>query len=114
MGFFCEGFFATWLNVVTVAFAVFTFKFYFSIAPIEVSLTVGGILLLGLAFFLFKFLKNKPKGFTSELISKNDQVSSIIEKASILQNFGSEPTILNQGEFSSGGKFGGGGAHEDF
>jgi uncharacterized membrane protein YgcG len=52
------------LGLITLGFSVFTYKFYFSILPIEISLTLGGILLIALAGGLIHYLKTTKHGFT--------------------------------------------------
>lgn len=52
------------LGLITSGFSIFTYKFYFSIIPIEIMLTLGGILLIALAGGLIHYLKTEKKGFT--------------------------------------------------
>jgi hypothetical protein len=52
------------LGLITLGFSIFTYRFYFSILPVEIALTLGGILLIGLAAGLIQYLKTEKKGFT--------------------------------------------------
>ena len=45
------------LGLITLGFSIFTYKFYFSILPVEIALTVGGILLIALAGGLIHYLR---------------------------------------------------------
>lgn len=52
------------LGLITLGFSIFTYKFYFSILPVEITLTVGGILLIALAGGLIHYFKTTKHGFT--------------------------------------------------
>ena len=51
-------------GLITLGFSIFTYRFYFAILPIEIALTIGGILLIALAGGLIHYLKTTKKGFT--------------------------------------------------
>ncbi|MBC7410645.1 MAG: hypothetical protein H7339_19850 [Arcicella sp.] len=52
------------LGLITLGFSIFTYRFYFSIIPIEIALTLGGILLITLSAGLIHYLKTAKHGFT--------------------------------------------------
>ena len=52
------------LGLITLGFSIFTYKFYFSILPVEIALTVGGILLIALTGGLIHYFKTTKHGFT--------------------------------------------------
>jgi hypothetical protein len=52
------------LGLIALGFSIFTYRFYFSILPVEIALTLGGILLIALAGGLIHYLKTEKKGFT--------------------------------------------------
>lgn len=52
------------LGLITLGFSIFTHRFYFAIFPIEIALTVGGILLSAFAGGLIHYLKTTKYGFT--------------------------------------------------
>ncbi len=52
------------LGLITLGFSIFTYRFYFSIIPIEIALTLGGILLITLSAGLIHYLKMAKHGFT--------------------------------------------------
>ena len=52
------------LGLITLGFSIFTYRFYFSIIPIEIALTLGGILLIILSAGLIHYLKTAKHGFT--------------------------------------------------
>lgn len=53
-----------WISFATLAFTVFTIRFYYSVLPIEAALTIGGLVLFAIAFFSIQKLKNKESGLT--------------------------------------------------
>ena len=52
------------LGLITLGFSIFTYRFYFSIIPIEIALTLGGVLLIALSAGLIHYLKTAKHGFT--------------------------------------------------
>ena len=52
------------LGFITLGFSIFTYRFYFSIIPIEIALTLGGVLLIALSAGLIHYLKTAKHGFT--------------------------------------------------
>lgn len=52
------------LGLITLGFSIFTYRFYFSIIPIEITLTLGGVLLIVLAGGLIHYFKTDKYGFT--------------------------------------------------
>ena len=93
-----------------IVVSILTYRFYFSILPIEWALTMGGMALLILAFFLLKFLKTSRNGFSYH---PERGKTSFIESLIVNQFLPHTPTSDNKIEFG-GGDFGGGGASEDY
>ena len=96
--------------------SVITFKYYYSTGHPEVSLTIGGALILGIAVWTLTFLKKSKNGFTREklLSDKWDNINA--ESILVSSTMGGNtvpPETTSSTEFG-GGKFGGGGAGSEF
>jgi hypothetical protein len=100
------------VSLVAIAFAVFTFKYYFSLGHHEISLTVAGIILIGIAAWLFRFLKTPKNGYTAENVMTESWGSANLSGYLISQTLGGNKTPERPVE--SGGTFGGGGSSDSF
>jgi hypothetical protein len=96
----------------TAVLSVLTFKYYYSLAPPEISLTVGGIIMIVLAAVVHKLLKNIPAGITSGELMKDRHGFMNIENLAITQEM--KLTSQQDGLNLGGGEFGGGGADGRF
>lgn len=94
-----------------LAASIFTYKFYFTILPIEWEMLLGGTILLLTAYLLFKYFKDGKNGFTSEKFSSEPGIESL--KALIVTE-----TLTTQvssiDSLMKGGSGGGAGAAGDF
>ncbi len=100
--------------VLTVA-SIATIRYYHQIVPLEYALILAGVLLLSIAAFLFKYLKTPKNGFTVEVdIANRNWFSKDIESILIAQSVGNLHTEQATDNLQGGGKFGGGGAGENF
>lgn len=105
-----------WIGFLTVGFTIFTIRFYHHVLPIEVSLTLGGILLFAIAYFSIKKLKDKTQGITFQadrFINSNDFINT--EALILTSQFGLKPesSVESPMEFG-GGDFSGGGSSGSF
>jgi len=105
-----------WLSFLAIAFSIYTIRFYYSVLPIEVALTVGGIILFAIAYFSIKKLKEKE----SELTFKPDRINHSdnflnAEALVVASTFGMKPEVKTTSpmEFGGGG-FSGGGSDGSF
>lgn len=100
------------VSLVAIAFAVFTFKYYFSLGHHEITLTVAGMCLIGIAAWLFHFLKTQKNGYTAENVLSESWGNVNLAAYVISQTMGGnkEPEQPTQ----TGGTFGGGGSTEGF
>lgn len=98
-----------------VALTVITFKYYYSSGHPEITLTLAGGIMLGIAFWALNYLKTEKHGYTREKILTDDWSKVNIEAFIIQQTMDGGPQIPegNDVEFG-GGEFGGGGAGGDF
>lgn len=96
------------LGMITLGFSIFTYKFYFSVLPTEIGLTLGGILLIALAGGLIQYLKTEKNGFTYQ---PNDEFEGFNLEAMLMSQL-VQSKIPQQGDTFrfGGGDTGGGGA----
>ncbi len=99
-----------WAGLLSAGFSVFTFKYYFSLGHPEITLTISGVLLLGVAVFLLNKLKQPVHGFTREKLAATDVDALTAEGVFISQTMGGITTKTQEQELFQGGGFGGGGA----
>ena len=96
------------LGLISLGLSIFTYKFYFSILPIEIVLTVGGILLIALAGGLIHYFKTTKHGFTYQ---PDDEFEGFNLEAMLMSQL-VQSKIPQQGDTFrfGGGDSGGGGA----
>lgn len=102
------------LGVLILALSVLTFRYYFSIAPPEIALTVCGVILLGLTTWLYAYLKIPRKGFTREKLLSRATIGSDMAAFAVSQTMGGNVANPDESFKGGGGSFGGGGASGDF
>ena len=94
--------------------AAVTFRTYYHILPVDVSLTIVGTGLLGVAYFTIKYLKTPKHGFTyAEPDDPHLMDRFKIESLIVAQTF-SATVPANDGSKFGGGDFGGGGSGSSF
>jgi hypothetical protein len=106
-----------WIGFLAIALSFYSFRFYHSVLPIEVALTLGGLIMFATAFFFVRKLKTKESGLTF----KPDRVSNSntflnAEAVIIASTFGMKPEakpVESPMEFGGGG-FSGGGSEGSF
>ncbi|CAM4112727.1 MULTISPECIES: hypothetical protein [Flavobacterium] len=106
-----------WIGGLTMAFTVFTIRYYHHIMPTEISLTLAGIILFSIAFLAIRKLKMKESGITF-LPDRFEPSNSLlnIETLASASQFGiqtEDQTTDSPMDFGGGG-FSGGGAGESF
>ncbi|MEN2402802.1 hypothetical protein GKZ90_0023650 [Flavobacterium sp. MC2016-06] len=106
-----------WISFLAIAFSFYTFRFYYSVLPIEVALTLGGLVLFAIAYFSIQKLKNKESGITFKPDRINNSDSLLNAEALIVASaFGMKPEVKGPEspmEFGGGG-FSGGGSEGSF
>jgi hypothetical protein len=95
------------------AASIFSVRHYYSVMPAEIAMLLGGILLIGLGWWLMLYLKNGKSGFTSEKVDLDDEGVKQIESLIIAETFRSAPHMSSAERFG-GGNFGGGGATDNY
>ncbi|KAF2326335.1 hypothetical protein [Flavobacterium ginsenosidimutans] len=105
-----------WMSFLAIAFSIYTIRFYHSLLPIEVALTLGGVVLFAIAYFSIKKLKEKESGLTfkPDRINHSDSLLNA-EALVVASTFGMKPEVktVSPMEFGDGG-FSGGGAGGSF
>lgn len=96
-----------WIGFLAIAFAIYTIRFYYSVLPIEVALTLCGVILFAIAYFSIRKLKEKDKGLTFKPDRINHSEALLNAEALVVASaFGIKPEAKPQ---SSPMEFGGGG-----
>ncbi|OXB21756.1 hypothetical protein B0A80_16365 [Flavobacterium tructae] len=106
-----------WISFLAIGFSIYTIRFYHSVLPIEIALTLGGIVLFAIAYFSIKKLKDKE----SDLTFKPDRLNSSnpflnMETLIVASAFGVKPEAKTEDspmDFGGGG-FSGGGSEGTF
>ena len=99
-------------GIVLVMMMALTYKFYFTILPVEIEMLFIGTFLIVLCYFLIKWLRPERRGFTSEMISAKSSWRNI-EALVIAETMGGSEAPQKDNLFS-GGSSGGGGASGEF
>jgi hypothetical protein len=101
------------IGLLAIAAAVATFRYYFHVMPMEIAAIMAGALLLAMAYFSIKYLKENKTPFTYEEDGDKPfyhQAESLI----IAQSFGNQQVTEGEKPVFGGGDFGGGGAGNEF
>jgi hypothetical protein len=106
-----------WISFFAIGFSIYTIRFYYSVLPIEIALTLGGLFLFAIAYFAIKKLKDNDAGITFKPDRINNSPAILNAEALIIAStFGLKPEAKIEKspmEFGGGG-FSGGGAGETF
>ncbi|AWK05462.1 hypothetical protein HYN56_14930 [Flavobacterium crocinum] len=106
-----------WVSFLGIGFSIYTIRFYYAVLPIELALTLGGLVLFAIAYFSIRKLKEKESGLTfkPDRINHSDAILNA-EALVVASTFGMKPEVKPQDspmEFGGGG-FSGGGSGESF
>jgi hypothetical protein len=96
-----------------VVITILTYKHYFTLLPLEVEMLLAGILLVGLSYFLIKWLRPSRYGYTSEVNDTNPAWKNI-EALVIAETMSGGQTATAHDQLMAGGSGGGGGASGEF
>lgn len=106
-----------WISFLAIGFSIYTIRFYYSVLPIEVALTLAGLVLFAIAYFSIKRLKNNEVGLTFKPDRINNSNAILNAEALIVASaFGMKPEAKapdSPMEFGGGG-FSGGGSEGTF
>ena len=105
-----------WISLAAIGFSIFTIRFYYSVLPIEVALTFGGLVMFVIAYFSIQNLKNKEEGLTFKPDRINNSNAILNAEALIVAStFGMKPEVKTDSPMDfGGGGFSGGGSGGSF
>ena len=105
-----------WISFLAIAFSIFSIRFYYSVLPTEVALTLGGFVLFMIAYFSIQKLKNKESGLTFKPDRINTSNAILNAEALIVAStFGAKPEVKTDSPMDfGGGGFSGGGSGGSF
>jgi hypothetical protein len=101
------------VGLLLIAATIFTFRYYYSIAPIEQVLTFAGIILIAIAYVLIKYLQTPRFGIVDRQPEQHLQDGVNVESLVIAGSFKEAPAP-DEGFRFGGGSTGGGGATGQF
>jgi len=103
------------VGILTLAFSIFTIRYYYSLMPIEVALILGAIFTFAIAYFGIVKLKDKESGITFKPDRNTDKNSLMYAQAIIINSQMHTNVTASESpmEFGGGG-FSGGGAGETY
>lgn len=102
------------VGLILIAAMICTIRYYHSIVPLEVAMTIAGSILLIFCYGLISYLKQPKFGFTYAELNKENKFEKLqIESLIIAETFGQQTKPAETTKFG-GGSFGGGGAGGDF
>lgn len=100
-----------WISFLAIAFSIYTIRFYYSVLPIEIALTLGGMVLFAIAYFSIKKIKNNEVGvtFKPDRINNSNAILNA-ETLIVASAFSIKPEVKTESpmEFGGGGFSGGG------
>lgn len=106
-----------WISFLAIGFSIYTVRYYYSVLPIEVALTLGGLVLFVIAYFSIKKLKDNEGGLTFKPDRINNSNAILNAEALIVAStFGMKPeakTPDSPMDYGGGG-FSGGGSEGTF
>lgn len=100
-------------GLILVGAIVFTVRYYHSVLPIEGAMTLGGILMIVLAYAVIRYLKEPKQGFTYEEDEAQAEGAIQLESLVIAQTMSATPQPDESFKFG-GGTGGGGGASDSY
>lgn len=106
-----------WISFLAIGFSIYTIRFYYSVLPIEVALTLGGLVLFAIAYFSIKKLKDNEVGLTFKPDRINGSNAILNAEALIVASaFGMKPEakVPSSPMDYGGGGFSGGGSEGSF
>jgi hypothetical protein len=100
------------IGLLALGFSIYTYRFYFSILPVEIALTLGGVLLIALAGISIHYLRTPKFGISSQ---PDDEPRGLNLESMIISEV-IQNKIPQQGDSFQfgGGDAGGGGAGGEY
>ena len=104
-------------GLLLIAATALTFRNYYHILPVDVALTIIGVVILSVVYIVARYLKTPKHGFTSAETDDGHLMDHLkIESLVIAETFSHAPQqpMANEGVKFGGGDFGGGGSSGGF
>lgn len=104
------------IGLLAVAFTIFTIRFYYSVLPIEIALSIGGALLFGLTYIFIRKIRDNDTGVTFKPDRYTDSEALSYAQAVIANSHAHMKNVMpNDSPMPfGGGGFSGGGAGENY
>ncbi|MBC5842416.1 hypothetical protein H8R23_13445 [Flavobacterium sp. F-380] len=105
-----------WIGLLSFCFSVYSIRFYYSIVPIEIVLTIGGAILFTITLFTIRKLKNKETGITFQPDRFTETNAFLTAEILVTSQIGSiKPELTTESPIEfGGGDFSGGGSGGSF
>lgn len=98
------------IGLLLVAGAVYTFRTYYHILPIEVALSIGGAVMLLISYAVIKYLKTPKYGYTTAPLTRSNLLDHLnVESIIIGETFSHTGAAPSQPDSRFGGGSAGGG-----
>lgn len=96
-------------GLILIAFTVFTVRYYYSVFPMEVPMTIGGALMILISYLFIRYLKEPKHGFTYKEASRKHALDKLNAEALIITGtMGTGPAGPSGSTTQFGGGSGGG------
>lgn len=102
------------VSLFVLAFSVFTFKYYYGFGHPEISLTIAGVVLIGIALLVMNYLKVIRHGYIRENLLDEKWGSANIQGILVSQTMCGNYIAADDSFKGGGGEFSGGGASGKF
>jgi hypothetical protein len=97
-------------GLLLITAAVFTFRNYYHLLPIETMLALGGIVIIAIAYSVHRYLKTPKHGFTTKSLNEKNFLDQIkVESLIVAGTLSEQPTTPSEPGFQFGGGSAGGG-----
>lgn len=104
-----------WIGFLALGFSIYSIRFYYSILPIEIALTLGGIFLFAFTYFVINKLKDKEAGVTFKPSCFTKTNTFLNAEILIASQLGLKPETTTESNIEfGGGDFSGGGSSGSF
>jgi hypothetical protein len=101
------------LSIIFMAVAVLTFRVYHAILAAELALMIAGVVLIGVSYWLMKYLQQPKHGFVFEDDDTASRQQADIEALVVGETFSHQAVPVEENTFG-GGSFGGAGAGSNY
>ena len=102
------------VSLLVVAFSVFTFKYYYSFGHPEITLTIGGAVVLAITIWLMNYLKIIQHGYTRENLLSEKWANTNAQAFLVSQTMGGNQQPTDLADVPGGGSSAGGGSTDSF